>query len=411
VAERTAPSYRRGLIQDGLLAALCVVGVTLAATALLRPAPGRGDAAGIGPALATITSVVSTVRLRPATTLVWNQVAPLDAAFESDVLFVPADGAASLRFTDGTELRLDPNTLIILEPPITDDAPPTIDLREGSVVGESGDTGLEIRSESGNITIAKSSRVHVVRGKRGTRVRVLEGRAKLETRAGADTVSEHELGGFDDTGALQPSERPPVTLVSPAPQDQVDISKNNAVLLRWRADAEQTYTLEITRDLEFTTKLLKTRLPAGTSEYRFEVDVPGTYWWRFVDDDGTARSAPSSFHARVAAPPVLIFPQMNQVVLAPPDRGLVFTWSFVEGCSAYLIEVARDKELSTVVLSEKVDGPQLWVGHGLDEGHYYWRVRANGCGPAPFSTAGRFRLISKPLLDAPTAMDAEIVDK
>jgi RNase P/RNase MRP subunit p29 len=392
-----------------LLAGLCVVGVTLAAMALLRPATGRGDTAGR--ALATVTSVVSAVRLRPATTLVWNQVTPLDTAFESDVLFVPADGAASLRFTDGTELRLDPNTLIILEPRTDDDTRPAIGLREGSVVGESGDTGLEIHSESGDITVAKSSRVHVVRGKSGTQVRVMEGRADLETAAGTRSVSEHELGGFDGAGTLQPNERPPVTLISPPPQGRVDISNNKPVLLKWRVEGKRAYTLQVARDFEFTTKILETRLRAETVEHHLEVEQAGVYWWRFVDNDGSAQSAPSSFHARAAAPPVLIFPQMNQVVLAPPDRGMVFTWSFVEGCPAYLIEVARDGEFSTVVLSEGVEGPQLWVGHGLDEGHYYWRVRADGCGPAPFSTAGRFRLISKPLLDAPTAMDAEIVDK
>jgi hypothetical protein len=84
----------------------------------------------------------------------------------------------------------------------------------------------------------------------------------------------------------------------------------------------------------------------------------------------------------------------------------------VAGAARYRVEVAADAAFRQIALSEPANGPGLWVALDLTEGIYYWRVRAERPSESehlsPPSAGVAFRLIRRPVLDAPQLFDAAI---
>jgi hypothetical protein len=74
------------------------------------------------------------------------------------------------------------------------------------------------------------------------------------------------------------------------------------------------------------------------------------------------------------------------------------------------VELSTDPAFGTIVFSADAEGPGLWAALQLAEGVYYWRVRASAAerGPAPFSRPSPFRLIHRPLPEAPQLFDSSI---
>jgi hypothetical protein len=82
----------------------------------------------------------------------------------------------------------------------------------------------------------------------------------------------------------------------------------------------------------------------------------------------------------------------------------------VDGASHYRVEISPDASFAKIDLSADVEGPGLWTALDLPEGIYHWRVRAREAerGEAPFSDPSPFRLIRRPLPQAPQLFDPSI---
>jgi len=81
-----------------------------------------------------------------------------------------------------------------------------------------------------------------------------------------------------------------------------------------------------------------------------------------------------------------------------------------EGFARYRVEIATDSAFARVAFAADAEGPGLWAAPRLPEGVYYWRVRASEAdrGEAPFSAPSPFRLIHRPLPEAPQLFDPSI---
>jgi hypothetical protein len=111
-------------------------------------------------------------------------------------------------------------------------------------------------------------------------------------------------------------------------------------------------------------------------------------------------------------PPRPFSPAHGEIVLASNGVHVPFWWTAVAGASAYRVDVASDSAFRRIELSEPASGPGLWAALDLPEGVYFWRVRAARTSDAerlsPPSATVAFRLIHRPVLDAPQLFDAAI---
>ncbi|MBI3178030.1 MAG: hypothetical protein HYZ27_00115, partial [Deltaproteobacteria bacterium] len=143
--------------------------------------------------------------------------------------------------------------------------------------------------------------------------------------------------------------------------------------------------------------------------HRFVPPAAGVYYWCVMATGGTA--TPTAKFALVEdVPPVLTSPLPREIVTAPPGRAVPFSWTPVAGVRSYHFELAADAAFEDLRASEIVDTPKLWLRHELPEAVYFWRVRSNDKerGVSPYSPAASFRLVTRPLLEAPELLDAEL---
>lgn len=379
---------RRRFDVDQVVAAGSALGLVVVATLLaldFRAAPPRRSAAD---EIARLTQVDGTVRRRAAGTLVWEGAIGDQPLAAGDAVFVQPGGGATITFRAGAAVDLDERTLVIVEPP--DAEAERVSVLSGSVVAEAGSAGLAVRAGGADALVAPGGAVAVDGGADGG-VMLLQGRARV--------------GGVDRAAA------PGVALLSPERNHREYLQSFPAtVALRWDAAAARALMLEVSRERSFSSRVASA--PGAAGFFEVTVDAPGAWYWRIVDGQGSAASEVRKFMAIADRPPRPFSPAPGEIVLAPQGVQVPFWWTAVAGASGYRVEVASDAGFQQVALSEPASGPGLWATLELPEGIYFWRVRAQRPRDpehtAPPSTTVSFRLIRRPVLDAPELFDATI---
>jgi hypothetical protein len=147
-----------------------------------------------------------------------------------------------------------------------------------------------------------------------------------------------------------------------------------------------------------------------TGEAELLVPAPGAFTWRLVDGTGAPRSEARRFFALEDPPSRPVTPRAGEVVLAPERAQVPFFWTAAPGASRYRIEVAQDPGFASVALSAESEAPGTWLTPPPAEGVYHWRVRVSQPGreQAPWSAPTPFRLIRRPLPQAPVLFDPSI---
>jgi hypothetical protein len=177
------------------------------------------------------------------------------------------------------------------------------------------------------------------------------------------------------------------------------------VALRWDGLAAAGLRVEAARDTGFERPLASAPAEPG----RLDVKIPesGSWFWRIADAAGRSRSETRRLVVVEDRPPTPFSPMAGEIVLAPPGVQVPFWWTAVDAASRYQVQIAAEPSFHNLAFSGTASGPGLWAALDLPEGVYYWRVRVDQPerGESPFSTHSPFRLIRRPLPDAPHLFD------
>ena len=379
-------SRRRWLDVDQVVAAGSALGLVTVATLLLldfRAGPPRRP--GVEE-IARLVNADGAVRCRAAGTLLWEAAEAGQPLGAGDSVFVQPGGAATLSFRAGAQLELDERSLVVIEPP--EAQADRVRVVSGSVVAEAGEAPFAVQTGAASAWIAAGGAV------------AAEGGAGLELLEGTARVDGVERGAPQR-----------VALVAPARSHRLYVQEFPvSVVLRWDGEAARTSTLEVSRERSFATKV--STGPGAAGFFDVAVDAPGAWYWRIAGPDGAAASEVRKFMAVPDRPPRPFSPAQGEIVLAPAGVQVPFWWTAVAGAAGYRVEVASDAAFQRIALSEPASGPGLWATLELPEGIYYWRVRAerprDADRPTPPSATVSFRLIRRPVLDAPELFDAAI---
>jgi hypothetical protein len=252
-------------------------------------------------------------------------------------------------------------------------------------------------------------------GEAGLTVQAGESRARVAAggavAAGPDTGVELIEGRATVDGEERRGARPRVELVMPARSHRVYVQEfPEPVALRWDGEAAGAFTLEVSRERSFARRVATG--PGVAGFFEVSVDAPGPWYWRIVDGSGAPASEVRKFMAVADRPPRPFSPAPGEIVLAPQGVQVPFWWTAVAGAAGYRVEVASDSAFQRIAHSEPASGPGLWARLELPEGIYFWRVRAERPRQpdhlSPASATVSFRLIRRPVLDAPELFDATI---
>lgn len=393
MATAGAPGASRARV-DGDVLLLCGSAAGLLAIAALLLSDGLREPRarpGAEPPVARLARAEAGVLRRPPGTLVWDEARAGEPLAARDSIYVPPAASASVAFQGGARLEIEERSLVVIEPPELDPVAARVTLAKGSLTGSTPAGTVSVSTPGGLAVLEPGSEARVgARGASGPRVEVVKGRAR------------------SDNGEVALAEAR-IRLEEPARNQRLWLARfPGSVLLRWDGSAADGLRLEVARDSGFADVL--DHAPGAPGSHTFRPPAPGLYFWRLVGRDGNPRSESRRLLAVQDRPPAPFSPMAAEIVLAPPGVQVPFWWTAVDGVSHYRMEIAADASFAKIDFSADVEGPGLWAALDLPEGIYHWRVRAREAerSEAPFSDPSPFRLIRRPLPQAPQLFDPSI---
>ena len=89
---------------------------------------------------------------------------------------------------------------------------------------------------------------------------------------------------------------------------------------------------------------------------------------------------------------------------------LAFAWTPAAGAERYRLELSTRADFASLTAQLTSLTTVAYLEHELGEGTYYWRVRVDPSERpgAPYSRPLAFRLVTKPVLEAPRLLGAEV---
>ncbi|MBT9567105.1 MAG: FecR domain-containing protein [Thiobacillus sp.] len=310
------------------------------------------------------------------------------------VLSTAANSGATLRFADGSVMRLQPNARVSLD--------------SVSVYAGGGMVDTRVRLQQGRVEMGANpdrlpgNRLRVitpsaVAAVRGTRFRVSADAAvtRQETLDGEVALTASGQGvsvpaGRGTLAELGQPPRPPVALL-PAPDLTNLPGRIDSLPMRFSVPGMPgavSWLGQIAADGQFDQLLLES---TGTMPALSFADLPdGRYWLRVraADQHGLqGRDAMHAFEldARPFAP--LLNAPGTRVRSGQPDM----QWSGVVGARDYRLQIARDSTFADRVVDQTTANTQLKLESALAPGRYYWRVASvDESGQGPFSPSWQF---------------------
>jgi len=381
---------------------------TLAAAAAIGWAvlvPAEPLAESTTPVVAQVKVASAELRVRPSSTLGWRPLARGENVHDADAIFVPPGGEAQLEFSDGTVLILDEHSLVVVEPPRG--ATRTVTLRQGSMSGTAGKTGLTVETSAGSATLQSGAVAHVELNAQQVEVQVTKGAAKVGAGGQAAEVSAGNRARGEGT-QVQALPAFTVKLTTPAANWRQLYRPGAAVQLGWAGAPPPGARLQVARDRLFA--FVSRELDASGGRAELPSSSPGVTWWRLVSARGEPISESRRYTLVEDVAPNLLSPQEGEVVNAPAGTLVPFAWTPLPGVSHYRLELSGSKGFEPVQLAQEFTGSTARVRLELNEGSWFWRVRASDddLGEGQPSAPARFRLIVKAIPEAPELLNPEI---
>jgi hypothetical protein len=389
--------------RDWLIASVALA-CTVAATALLiwNPKLGEGNAVEAAPVVGKVSFSSADLRRRPAHRLGWTEVSSGGEVRELDALFVPPGVEARVTFIDGTVLELDERSLVVVDLPRAGRR--SVSVRQGSVEGSAGAAGLSLETPLGTAQLAPQSGAHLEVTDQKVAVAVTHGEATV----GGTKFGNGDRAGISSAGTVA-EPRWPVQLAAPERNRRVVFSGAPPhVEFKWEAPPALSGRIQLARDRGFAFVLEEHELAEGGFTTK-EAQV-GVVWWRAVDEADEPISESRRVSVLEDVPPALIAPREGEVVLTDEKALGIFSWAQVRGVTRYRFEISQTQDFANPAFTATVDGAQLRTALSLAEGRWLWRVRPvdESRADSTPSPARVFRLIHKPLPEAPELLNPEI---
>jgi len=288
---------------------------------------------------------------RAADEVSWRDAERGMSLFDHDRVATKARSEAQISFQKGTVLRLEENSVLVIErlveSKLESSLQMTLSVPEGGIrstlarVGDR-DIRLEINLPRADVVIdtatLEDGRVEIgtrVHDDDTNRVAVYEGSAEVVSKDGERVVLErNQFAEVAIDGSLgAPQELPSATItLLPGRDATVYVSSQRPdVTFKWKSGGVCAgYRLELARDAGFMDKVLDERL--RRSRYRFDKLEKGVYLWRMscLDDKGTGGA-----YSEVTRFEVVLDDEAPRLsVLAPENNAVVDTDSVEARCES-----------------------------------------------------------------------------
>ncbi|MBN2441775.1 MAG: FecR domain-containing protein, partial [Spirochaetales bacterium] len=338
--------------------------------------------AGANELIGTVVHKRKTAERKYAGQVIWEGVDNEVPLYNYDSIRTSDQSEASLRLNDGTEIKLNENSMILL---VLDKNQIDIQFNQGSIIASRGGTEgdlkkLNIKSGTANISVDKGD-VKLSQNKAGDlNFSVLKGGAGIDTGKGITNIgTDQALVLTKDSGDVVKYELT-VKLISPAPDTYHHTpSKKKKMDFSWLAvKGEYSVFFELSKDEAFANIIQKNEVSGTAISVELE---KGIYYWRVRAVHKITKKDEFSESRRFTVlwdePVKLISPADKYTVTYRSALPIIFfKWTKSEIALSYKLVLASDPSMSKVIRT--FDTPQNnIVLDSLSKGIYYWRIEKN----------------------------------
>jgi len=295
-------------------------------------------------------------------------------------------GTVSIRFADGSSLRLNENSRLLFNTLTRFGDSGMVDTRTRLLKGDLSTTVQPLQGSKSRYEIATPSAVAAVRGTRfrlqatdsSTQLEVAEGVVQLESNLRHEAVR----AGFGTRTGGSTATREAVRLL-PAPQlgQPLQLLEQLPHSIDWQPVPEaRQYVAELYADNDLGPRLR--RQQSTQAQLQLDQLNNGQYLLalRAVDGQGFQGQIQNvAFEVKLQSLPAQLIAPGSQAVLAP--EAARFNWAFQRDGDLASLQIAATADFQDV-LAQSPFSPATETGipSGLEPGHYFWRVatRAGG---------------------------------
>lgn len=280
--------------------------------------------------------------------------------FENDHLAIILD--------DGTEIALEPNSMIRLQED-------SISFNGGTIsaVNRRGNSEVNIVTADGSILTLDKGSVDISQ-KEGEDVelRVTQGEAKLTSANGESrSLDNKESLSINKEGAVENTFQYRIILQEPHTQQYyISYNERQNVDFSWELpEGYETSQLTLSRDVSMNEAFFSQSLDKNTMSLELE---PGRYFYQVQSED--AKSPVTRFTVIQDQQPVLIQPVFNaELGYRSKLPRIAFQWSSSTYADKYLLEIATDPEFSQITQRAQSEDNYFFL-ENLTDGEYWWRI-------------------------------------
>ncbi|EMY79655.1 sigma factor regulatory protein, FecR/PupR family [Leptospira weilii serovar Ranarum str. ICFT] len=305
--------------------------------------------------------------------VVWEEIETEMKVRNKDTVRTAEEAEAVLVLNDGTEIKLDQNSMIFLD---FSDKNLSIDFAYGSVSANK-DSGTELMIKSGETTVevGKGDLKLSKAEDQALNLEVSKGNAKVKSGNQESNITNNQAielkNGKSEIRSLS------ISLNSPAERKFFQTSTNSfPVSFSWnKSEAAKDYTLEISNHPSFSKNVIRTKSNGAFLNKTLE---KGSYFWR-VTAINPGTGAPEYSETRS----LTVLGDLKSSLFTPAKSeefkftsnppSIVFQWTSVDFTNVYAFELAQDKDFKEILIKQEIQGT-LFRWDKTKEGKYFARV-------------------------------------
>ncbi len=373
------------------------------------------------PLIATYQQGINEVRNRAGGTITWQVPLTGEELHEQDAILTMARAQALVRFTDGAELSIEPDSLVVLEKTPAQEAQRyqkiVIRLVQGSLAKQTGGTlPMSVATAGTLIEDATGEALfHLRRNGAQLDVEVESGSIRVGDARGTQTVDSSQRATIR-AGKIEV--RPLAVRFSklmPASGARIGRDEDEKkIIVEWQQDIDKSVT-------DFEPRLLVSRQPdmsnafeaeivdSKSSPLRAEIEAPedGAYFWRVQAKDGTLMSRTATLFAVTRAQPNIETPDDDLEALV--GQPISFRWQAVP--ANVTLETSSTEDFADAARLMPKPGENSVETTFTTPEKLYWRLRADygpGLGAAKPTETRELNVKARPTLKAPGKFKAKI---
>ncbi|MBV2167715.1 MAG: FecR family protein [Bdellovibrio sp.] len=333
------------------------------------------------------------VRRKNLDTFSWVPASHKDKVFQNDSIFTGDRSEATIQLQDGTQIKIEPNSLITLN---LKNGQMNLDLRYGNLIGELAQgSSLTIKSGTEEFLLesqkdsAEKSKIQFNKAHSGTvDLKLLSGDVKYidKKKKAVKELPKNAVVAVNKQGEVKQVEKTELTLTTANNASWLRLNPDDPLYFEWQSKGDVArYELEISPTEDFSS-IAVSKMTTGTSVQVTDPLEPGAYYWRLkaLDSNGHigAITPPQQMQISHLAGPQIVLPapaaQFDLELKVKPKEDLATAtevqWKAQPFLKNFTLQIAQDAEF-TQILKEAQTNNLAALTPKLPSGTYWLRVQ------------------------------------